>query len=147
VVLMKDWTEQLLRGLGVHHGDAGATDEDEPSRAWVESTAGDEEHAMRKPRTIVLAGDLSHQAAEAARFTEACGLVGIEVLTVSPYAVNGYAVAALGLGALEAENTADVHNFVPNYAQKTEAEVQLRARLSAEKGQQDAQNNDQGHHQ
>ncbi|GGD94639.1 tRNA (adenosine(37)-N6)-threonylcarbamoyltransferase complex dimerization subunit type 1 TsaB [Paenibacillus nasutitermitis] len=97
-------------------------------RDWV---AGLEEKLRVLPQAAVPAelwviGDLSMHEAECQRLQELCSRngTGCQVRRV-PFTMEGTAVAVLGAVRLAAGERDEVHAFVPNYTQLTEAEVKL----------------------
>lgn len=100
---------------------------------WVEQTVERlKEARTRGERVIVwLAGDLSLHAESAERLRELGAEAGAAVYAM-PYVLEGRYAAELGLKSLLAGEAADVHTFIPNYTQLTEAEVKLKQRQSGE---------------
>ncbi|BBH24525.1 tRNA (adenosine(37)-N6)-threonylcarbamoyltransferase complex dimerization subunit type 1 TsaB [Paenibacillus baekrokdamisoli] len=91
------------------------------------------------PAAIWIVGDLSLHEAEADRLWTICSrdqqqdleLPFVDVRQVS-FIMEGRSVAALGIKRFKAGESDDVHTFIPNYTQLTEAEVNLRQRTSKE---------------
>jgi len=83
--------------------------------------------------TIVVCGDLEKYEEEAARLQQLCEASGVRVL-LSPSLMEGRSSALLGAVRLARGEREDVHSFVPNYTQLTEAEVKLREKQAAERG-------------
>ncbi|MBW7460083.1 tRNA (adenosine(37)-N6)-threonylcarbamoyltransferase complex dimerization subunit type 1 TsaB, partial [Paenibacillus sepulcri] len=79
------------------------------------------------------AGDLTMHEAQCERLRALCCGSGSECeVRLYPFTMEGASVAALGAVRLAAGERDDVHAFVPNYTQLTEAEVKLKE--SREKG-------------
>lgn len=100
---------------------------------WVEQTVERLKEALTRGEHVVvwLAGDLSLHAESAERLRELGAEAGAAVYAL-PYVLEGRYVAELGLKSLLAGETDDVHTFLPNYTQLTEAEVKLKQRQSGE---------------
>ncbi|MFC0331667.1 tRNA (adenosine(37)-N6)-threonylcarbamoyltransferase complex dimerization subunit type 1 TsaB [Paenibacillus sepulcri] len=85
------------------------------------------------PVRIWFAGDLTMHEAQCERLRALCCGSGSECeVRLYPFTMEGASVAALGAVRLAAGERDDVHAFVPNYTQLTEAEVKLKE--SREKG-------------
>lgn len=96
---------------------------------WVEQLAELALEAQR-PAMICITGDLGVHEAQALRLGELLRESGVDCRLL-PLEMEGEAVAELGLRRLKAGESDDVHTFIPNYTQLTEAEVNLRARQQA----------------
>ncbi|TYP68682.1 tRNA (adenosine(37)-N6)-threonylcarbamoyltransferase complex dimerization subunit type 1 TsaB [Paenibacillus methanolicus] len=96
---------------------------------WVDRLA---ELALEgdRPAVITIAGDLTVHETQALRLGELLRASGVTCRLV-PFDMEGEAIAELGLRRLNAGESDDVHAFIPNYTQLTEAEVNLRARRQA----------------
>ncbi|MFC5647565.1 tRNA (adenosine(37)-N6)-threonylcarbamoyltransferase complex dimerization subunit type 1 TsaB [Paenibacillus solisilvae] len=86
------------------------------------------------PEAIWIVGDLQLHEAEADRLTavissaqQASASTSVNVQKLS-FIMEGGSVAALGMKRLAAGEKDDIHSFIPNYTQLTEAEVNLRAK-------------------
>lgn len=80
---------------------------------------------------IWLAGDLSLHEASAERLVAEGAQRGADV-RLMPYVMEGRFLAELGLHRLAAGESDDIHTFIPNYTQLTEAEVKLKAKQAGE---------------
>jgi tRNA threonylcarbamoyladenosine biosynthesis protein TsaB len=98
---------------------------------WVDELYRDIASMGERPQRIWLVGDPSLHLAEAARLTALCAAF-TEVVTES-FLIEGRWVAKLGAIRLAAGERDDVHSFVPNYTQLTEAEVKLLAKSREDK--------------
>ncbi|MBB3112077.1 tRNA threonylcarbamoyladenosine biosynthesis protein TsaB [Paenibacillus phyllosphaerae] len=87
-----------------------------------------------RPERIVVLGELAVHEAEGLRLRELLEGLGIDVRLL-PFAMEGRAIAELGAAKLQDGEQDEVHTFVPNYTQLTEAEVNLNARLKAQASQ------------
>ncbi|MFB9328810.1 tRNA (adenosine(37)-N6)-threonylcarbamoyltransferase complex dimerization subunit type 1 TsaB [Paenibacillus aurantiacus] len=83
-----------------------------------------------RPALICITGDLTVHEAQAQRLGELLRDSGVDCRLV-PFDMEGEALAELGLRRLNAGESDEVHAFIPNYTQLTEAEVNLRARQQA----------------
>ncbi|WP_224753888.1 tRNA (adenosine(37)-N6)-threonylcarbamoyltransferase complex dimerization subunit type 1 TsaB [Paenibacillus terricola] len=104
---------------------------------WVDeladrASAYSEFHEDEGSLTIVVCGDLEKHEDEAARLQQLCEASGVRVL-LSPSLMEGRSSALLGAARLARGEREDVHSFVPNYTQLTEAEVKLREKQAAER--------------
>lgn len=108
--LMREWVDQLAE-LNASSGDV---DGDAPVRIWI-------------------VGDLSLHEAEGERLREICERLEPSCdVRLYPYAMEGASIAALGSMRLANGERDDVHSFVPNYTQVTEAEAKLLAKQANE---------------
>ncbi|CAH1224066.1 tRNA threonylcarbamoyladenosine biosynthesis protein TsaB [Paenibacillus plantiphilus] len=112
--LMREWVDQLAE-LSASSGDGeGEGDGDAPVRIWI-------------------VGDLSLHEAEGERLREICERLEPSCdVRLYPYALEGVSLAALGSMRLANGERDDVHAFVPNYTQVTEAEAKLLAKQAGE---------------
>lgn len=100
------------------------------------------------PAAIWIVGDLTLHEAEADRLAD---LLAPNELSSTfspvnvrklPFIMEGRSVAALGMKRLAAGERDEVHTFIPNYTQLTEAEVNLRAKsLKTLEGQKEGAGN------
>ncbi|WP_246070512.1 tRNA (adenosine(37)-N6)-threonylcarbamoyltransferase complex dimerization subunit type 1 TsaB [Paenibacillus kobensis] len=88
----------------------------------------------RIPASITICGELSKHEEEAERLKQLCEGAGVRVV-LSPVLIEGRSVALLGLERVLREEHDDVHSFVPNYTQLTEAEVKLKEKQAERDGQ------------
>ncbi|MHA6480596.1 tRNA (adenosine(37)-N6)-threonylcarbamoyltransferase complex dimerization subunit type 1 TsaB [Paenibacillus sp. strain BS8-2] len=88
------------------------------------------DESQSKP-VVWLVGDLSLHEPTAARLVAEAALLGV-VVRLMPYVMEGRFLAELGQQRLAAGESDDVHSFIPNYTQLTEAEVKLKAKLAGE---------------
>ncbi|MDQ6420091.1 tRNA (adenosine(37)-N6)-threonylcarbamoyltransferase complex dimerization subunit type 1 TsaB [Paenibacillus sp. LHD-117] len=102
---------------------------------WVESIAeriGAEAGRLGGAAPVIwLVGDLSLHEQSAERLAALGGSLGADV-RLMPYVMEGRFLAELGLKRLSAGESDDVHTFIPNYTQLTEAEVKLKAKQAGE---------------
>lgn len=106
--LMREWVDQLAE-MSISSGDGDA-----PDRIWI-------------------VGDLSLHEAEGERLREICAQSRPACdVRLYPYAMEGVSIAALGSMRLAKGERDDVHAFVPNYTQVTEAEAKLLAKQAGE---------------
>ncbi len=103
--LMSDWVDAMERRLASYCGSSAPT-------VW-------------------LAGDGSMHEAEAERLMRIGADAGANVRLL-PHIMQGRYVAALAVRNLESSAAADMHGFVPNYTQVTEAEAKLNARQAGD---------------
>ncbi|MBP3965630.1 tRNA (adenosine(37)-N6)-threonylcarbamoyltransferase complex dimerization subunit type 1 TsaB [Paenibacillus lignilyticus] len=98
---------------------------------WVDRLDADvkEMDAASRPAAIWIVGELQLHEAEAERLRNLCPEVEVAAF---PYILEGRSVAALGLSRLAAGESDDVHTFIPNYTQLTEAEVKLQERTASQ---------------
>jgi tRNA threonylcarbamoyladenosine biosynthesis protein TsaB len=82
--------------------------------------------------TITVCGDLAKHEEEAVRLQQLCEAIAVRVV-LSPSLMEGRSSALLGAARLLRGEHDDVHSFVPNYTQLTEAEVKLREKQAAER--------------
>lgn len=108
--LMVDWVDELV------------------DRASAYAQFADEEGSL----TITICGDLEKHEEEAARLQQLCEESGVRV-QLSSSLMAGRSSALLGAARLARGVRDDVHSFVPNYTQLTEAEVKLREKQAAER--------------
>lgn len=80
---------------------------------------------------VWLAGDLSLHGPSAERLNALGSELGADI-RLMPYVMEGRYLAELGLKRLAAGQSDDVHTFIPNYTQLTEAEVKLKAKQAGE---------------
>ncbi|MFC4100844.1 tRNA (adenosine(37)-N6)-threonylcarbamoyltransferase complex dimerization subunit type 1 TsaB [Paenibacillus xanthanilyticus] len=106
-----------------------AEDGNRPMADWVDRLA-ELAQENKRPALICIAGDLTVHEAQARRLGELLRDQGVACRLV-PFDMDGEAIAELGLRRLNAGDSDDVHAFIPNYTQLTEAEVNLRARREA----------------
>jgi len=109
--LMGDWADELLAQLA------------DPGAAGADAAAD-----AARPRRIVFAGDTAGFAEPIARVAAQAGCA----VAMLPHALQASALGQLAWPRLARGERADVHGFVPNYAQLPEAEVKLLAK--AQKG-------------
>ncbi|MNG17548.1 hypothetical protein D3C84_1015420 [compost metagenome] len=86
------------------------------------------------PVSITICGELSKHEEEAVRLQRLCEAAGVRV-ELAPTLIEGRSVALLGLERVLREEYDDVHSFVPNYTQLTEAEVKLKEKQAERDGQ------------
>ncbi|SDX60224.1 tRNA (adenosine(37)-N6)-threonylcarbamoyltransferase complex dimerization subunit type 1 TsaB [Paenibacillus sp. CF384] len=98
---------------------------------WVDRLAADvkDMDAASRPSAIWIVGELQLHEAEAERLRSICPEVEVAAFS---YILEGRSVAALGLSRLAAGESDDVHTFIPNYTQLTEAEVKLQERTASQ---------------
>lgn len=86
------------------------------------------------PAAIWIVGDLTLHEAESDRLAallaqdELASIIPPVNVRKLPFIMEGRSVAALGMKRLAAGEKDEVHTFIPNYTQLTEAEVNLRAK-------------------
>jgi tRNA threonylcarbamoyladenosine biosynthesis protein TsaB len=115
---------------------------------WVDELASliQQLEPEEMPIAIWIVGDLTLHEAEADRLAaklapdeDATSIIKVRKL---PFIMEGRSVAALGMKRLAAGERDDIHTFIPNYTQLTEAEVNLQAKTLKELGQEGAGNDD-----
>ncbi|EFM11885.1 peptidase M22 glycoprotease [Paenibacillus curdlanolyticus YK9] len=82
--------------------------------------------------SITIGGDVQVHEAELIRLRELCAGIGVQV-DYAQALMEGRSVALLGAARIARGEQEDVHAFVPNYTQLTEAEVKLREKQQAER--------------
>ncbi|MDF2834907.1 MAG: peptidase glycoprotease [Paenibacillus sp.] len=97
----------------------------------VERASVTEDLGLGDKPVIWLAGDLSLHETSAERLVAEATKLGADVRLL-PYVMEGRFLAELGRIRLEAGESDDVHTFIPNYTQLTEAEVKLKAKQAGE---------------
>lgn len=102
---------------------------------WVDSivarASAAEDLGLGDKPVIWLTGDLSLHETSAERLVAEATKLGADVRLL-PYVMEGRFLAELGRIRLEAGESDDVHTFIPNYTQLTEAEVKLKAKQAGE---------------
>ena len=105
---------------------------------WVDELASQIQQLEPEemPIAIWIVGDLTLHEAEADRLAaklapdkDATSIIKVRKL---PFIMEGRSVATLGMKRLSAGERDDIHTFIPNYTQLTEAEVNLRAKTLKE---------------
>lgn len=82
---------------------------------------------------VWLTGDLSLHGESADKMVELGRTAGVEV-RLAPYVLEGRYLGRLGAERLRRGDVDDVHSFIPNYTQLTEAEVKLKQRRQQAEG-------------
>ncbi|MWC30391.1 tRNA (adenosine(37)-N6)-threonylcarbamoyltransferase complex dimerization subunit type 1 TsaB [Paenibacillus sp. MMS18-CY102] len=92
------------------------------------------EHRSAEPSSlsIMIGGDVQIHEAELVRLSELCAGIGVQVDYANAL-MEGRSVALLGAARIAGGEHEEVHTFVPNYTQLTEAEVKLREKQQAER--------------
>ncbi|MBW7476479.1 tRNA (adenosine(37)-N6)-threonylcarbamoyltransferase complex dimerization subunit type 1 TsaB [Paenibacillus oenotherae] len=106
-------------------------------REWVDQLAGmmDSAEEGTAPARIWIVGDLSLHEAEGERLRHICAgahAAPVRDVHLLPFTMEGTSVAALGSMRIVKGERDDVHTFVPNYTQVTEAEAKLAAKRAGE---------------
>jgi len=135
--LMSEWVDALAERVKEASGDESGNGADSSAADAVElagktgmgapSSAPASLGLARAgaPASIIVCGELSKHEEEAARLRQLCEAAGVRVELV-PTLMEGRSVALLGMERVLRGERDDVHDFVPNYTQLTEAEVKLK---------------------
>ncbi|GFN29815.1 tRNA (adenosine(37)-N6)-threonylcarbamoyltransferase complex dimerization subunit type 1 TsaB [Paenibacillus xylaniclasticus] len=122
--LMNEWVDTLYERI------QSASGMEDGKLAQV-STA---DTGDRAPAVITICGELSKHETEAKRLQQLCEAFGVRVVLADSL-MEGRSVALLGLERVRLGEYDDVHTFVPNYTQLTEAEVKLKEKQAGSGGQ------------
>ena len=117
---------------------------------WVDELASliQQLEPEEMPIAIWIVGDLTLHEAEADRLAaklapdENATTFSLIKVRKLPFIMEGRSVASLGMKRLAAGERDDIHTFIPNYTQLTEAEVNLQAKTLKELGKEGAGNDD-----
>ncbi|UVI31158.1 tRNA (adenosine(37)-N6)-threonylcarbamoyltransferase complex dimerization subunit type 1 TsaB [Paenibacillus spongiae] len=131
VRLMKDWVDVLADR--VH---AAAERSEAPERIWfVGDLSLHEAEALRLQECLGAKPAADGSPASGSDSGNACGTAALCDVRLLPSVMEGRAVAVLGAQRLANGEGDDVHTFVPNYTQLTEAEVKLQAKSREKEGE------------
>lgn len=100
---------------------------------WIGEVVAAASSAGSGAPIVWLTGDLSLHGESADEMVKLGEAAGVEVRLV-PYVLEGRYLGMLGAGRLQRGEVDDVHSFIPNYTQLTEAEVKLKQRRQQAEG-------------
>ncbi|MHA7967495.1 tRNA (adenosine(37)-N6)-threonylcarbamoyltransferase complex dimerization subunit type 1 TsaB [Paenibacillus sp. CAU 1782] len=138
VRLMADWIVEIVRAAASTAGDDHLDLGSGASQSTLPDTAGKSANNGSRAPIVWLTGDLSLHGESADEMVRLGKAAGVEVRLV-PYVLEGRYLGMLGAERLQRGEVENVHSFIPNYTQLTEAEVKLKQRRQQAEGESGAE--------